>query len=101
MNTNEQKKKSLLDLYLEKLIDKKEFEKKRNDLEAEIMKVDRELFVLQNDDVVQTGVKTIKEAFEQLRKQGEDLFHVFKTLIQEIIVHQNGTVDILYIFEKT
>lgn len=28
MNTNEQKKKSLLDLYLEKLIDKEEFEKK-------------------------------------------------------------------------
>lgn len=64
------------------------------------MKVDRELFVLQNDDVIQTDIKTIKEAFEQLRKQGEDLFHVFKTLIRQIVVHQNGKVDIVYIFEK-
>ncbi|HDR7750652.1 recombinase family protein [Bacillus paranthracis] len=100
VNTNEQKKRSLLDLYLEKLIDKTEFEKKRNDLDVEIMKVDRELFVLQNDDVIQTDIKTIKEAFEQLRKQGEDLFHVFKTLIRQIVVHQNGKVDIVYIFEK-
>lgn len=64
------------------------------------MKVNRELFVLQNDDVIQTDIKTIKEAFEQLRKQGEDLFHVFKTLIRQIVVHQNGKVDIVYIFEK-
>ncbi|GAB6491938.1 TPA: recombinase family protein [Bacillus cereus] len=99
MNTNEQKKKSLLDLYLEKLIDKEEFEKKRNDLEIEIIKSSHELFILQQNDVIQTDIKTIKEAFEQLQQQEHDLYHVFRTLIQKIIIHQDGTVDITYTFE--
>ena len=83
MNTNEQKKKSLLDLYLEKLIDKEEFEK-RNDLEIEIIKSSHELFILQQNDVIQTDIKTIKEAFEQLQQQEHDLYHVFRTLIQKL-----------------
>ncbi|ACK92466.1 recombinase family protein [Bacillus paranthracis] len=99
LNVNEQKKKTLLDLYLEELINKEEFEKKRSDLEAEITKVSQELFILQQNDVVQTDIKTIKEAFEQLQKQEQDLFHVFQKLIQEIMIHQNGTVDITYTFE--
>ncbi len=60
---NEQKKKTLLDLYLEELINKEEFEKKRSDLEAEITKVSQELFILQQNDVVQTDIKTIKRSF--------------------------------------
>ncbi|MDA2087843.1 recombinase family protein [Bacillus cereus group sp. BfR-BA-01323] len=101
MNVNEQKKKSLLDLYLEELINKEEFEKKRNDLEAEITKASQELFILQQRDVVQTDIKTIKEAFEQLQQKEHDLYHVFQTLIRKIVIHQDGTVDIAYIFEKT
>ncbi|WP_433861263.1 recombinase family protein [Bacillus cereus] len=100
MNVNEQKKKSLLDLYLEELINKEEFEKKRNDLEREIMKASQELFILQKNDVVQTDIKTIKEAFQQLQQREQDLFQVFQTLIQEIVMHQDGTVDIIYIFER-
>ncbi|MBR9654989.1 MULTISPECIES: recombinase family protein [Bacillus] len=100
LSTNEHKKKSLLDLYLEKLINKEEFEKKRKDLELEIMKVSHELFILQQNNVVQTDIKTIKEAFEQLQKQERDLFHVFRTLVQEIMIHQDGTVDIIYTFES-
>ncbi|HDR8522410.1 TPA: recombinase family protein [Bacillus toyonensis] len=100
MNTNEQKKKSLLDLYLEKLINKEEFEKKRNDLETEITKASQELFILQQNDVVQTDIKTIKEAFEQLQQKEHDLYHVFRTLIQKIIIYQDGTVDITYTFES-
>lgn len=99
INTNEQKKKSLLDLYLEELIDKEEFEKKRNDLEIEIMKANHELFVLKQNDSVTLDIKTIKEAFRQLQQQRQDLFHVFQTLIEEIVVHQDGTVDITYTFE--
>ncbi|EEL91815.1 DNA recombinase [Bacillus cereus AH1273] len=100
MSTNQQKKKSLLDLYLEELINKEEFEKKRNDLEAEITKASQELFILQQNDVVQTDIKTIKEAFQRLQQQEKDLFHVFQTLIGEIVVHQDGTVDITYTFES-
>ncbi|MGY1419985.1 recombinase family protein [Bacillus cereus] len=100
MNVNEQKKKSLLDLYLEEIITKEEFEKKRNDLEAEITKAGHELFILQQNDVVQINIKTIKEAFEQLQQQGQDLIHVFQTLIQKISIHQDGTIDITYTFES-
>ncbi|WP_369902428.1 recombinase family protein [Bacillus manliponensis] len=100
MTVNEQKKKALLDLYLEELINKEEFEKKRNDLEAEITKANHELFILQNSDAVQMDIKTIKQAFEQLRHQEQDLIHVFQTLIQKISIHQDGTVDITYTFES-
>ncbi|MFE6134868.1 recombinase family protein [Bacillus sp. NPDC057893] len=101
MNVNEQKKKSLLDLYLEELINKEEFEKKRNDLETEIKKANQELFILQNSDVIQMDVKTIKQAFEQLQQQEQDLLYAFQTLIQKIMVHQDGTVDITYTFEQS
>ncbi|WP_220784688.1 recombinase family protein [Bacillus sp. BML-BC021] len=100
MNVNEQKKKSLLDLYLEEIITKEEFEKKRNDLEAEITKASHELFILRQNDVVQINIKTIKEAFEQLQQQGQDLIHVFQTLIQKISIYQDGTIDITYTFES-
>ncbi|WP_088230735.1 recombinase family protein [Bacillus cereus] len=100
MNVNEQKKKSLLDLYLEELINKEEFERKRNDLETEITKASHELFILQQNDVVQTDIKTIKEAFEQLQQREHDLYHVFQTLIRKISLHQDGTVDIEYNFEQ-
>ncbi|AAS43500.1 recombinase family protein [Bacillus cereus] len=100
MNVNEQKKQSLLDLYLEGLINKEEFEKKRNDLEKVVMKASQELFIIQQNDAVQIDIKTIKEAFEQLHKRKQELFHVFNTLIEKIIIHQDGTIDITYTFEK-
>lgn len=46
-------------------------------------------------------IETIKEAFQQLQQQDQDLFHIFQTLIQEISIHQNGTVDIIYKFTKS
>ncbi|MDF9479479.1 recombinase family protein [Bacillus cereus] len=100
MSINQQKKKALLDLYLEELINKEEFEKKRHDLEAEITKTNHELLVLQNSDAVQINIKTIKQAFEQLQCQEKDLIHVFQTLIQKVSIHQDGTVDITYTFEN-
>ncbi len=100
INMNEQKKRSLLDLYLEELINKEEFEKKRYDLETEITKANHELLILQNSDAVQMDIKTIKQAFEQLQQQEQDLIHVFQTLIQKISIYQDGTVDITYTFES-
>ena len=85
INVNEQKKKTLLDLSLKELINKEEF-KKRNELEIEITKANHELFLLQNNDVMQMDVKTIKEAFRQLQQQNQDLLHVFQSLIQQIII---------------
>ncbi|MGE6366388.1 DUF4825 domain-containing protein [Bacillus paramycoides] len=69
-------------------------------LETEITKANHELLILQNSDAVQTDIKTIKQAFEQLQHQEQDLIHVFQTLIQKISIHQDGTVDITYTFES-
>lgn len=66
----------------------------------EIIKADHELLVIQNGNHVQIDIQTIKQAFEQLQKQEQDLIHVFQTLIQKINIHQNGTVDIIYTFES-
>ncbi|PGZ24567.1 recombinase family protein [Bacillus anthracis] len=99
LETNGQKKKALLDLYLEQLINKEEFEKKRSDLELEIAKLNQDLFVIQQNNSSSMEIKTIKEAFQQLKQQEQDLLHIFQTLIQEIMIHQDGTVDIAYTFE--
>lgn len=98
LKTNEQKKKALLDLYLDQLIDKEEFEKKRSDLEMEITKLSQDLFVIQQNNSISLEIKTIKEAFQQLKQQEQDLLHIFQTLIREIMIHQDGTVDIAYTF---
>ncbi|MFC3883140.1 recombinase family protein [Bacillus songklensis] len=95
----EQKKKHLVDLYLEQLINKGEFESKRAELDIEIGKANNQLFLLQQNNHNETNIKTIKEAFRQLQLQNQDLFHVFQTLIEEIKIHQDGTVDIKYTFE--
>ncbi|WP_327921498.1 DUF4825 domain-containing protein [Bacillus paramycoides] len=69
-------------------------------LETEITKANHELLILQNSDAVQMDIKTIKQDFEQLQHQEQDLIHVFQTLIQKISIHQDGTVDITYTFES-
>ncbi|CAM4089271.1 DUF4368 domain-containing protein [Bacillus paramycoides] len=58
------------------------------------------MLILQNGNAVQMDIKTIKQAFEQLQHQEQDLIHVFQTLIQKISIHQDGTVDITYTFES-
>ena len=83
MNTNEQKKNRYWIYIWKSLLIKKNL-KKRNDLEIEIIKSSHELFILQQNDVIQTDIKTIKEAFEQLQQQEHDLYHVFRTLIQKL-----------------
>lgn len=100
INVNEQKKKSLIDLYLEGLVNKNEFEKKRNDLEIQITTADQELFILQSDGSEKEVIKTIQEAFGYLQRKDQDLLHVFQTLIRKIVLHQDGTVDIEYNFEQ-
>ncbi|WP_244960980.1 DUF4825 domain-containing protein [Bacillus paramycoides] len=69
-------------------------------LETEITKANHELLILQNSDAVQMDIKTIKQDFEQLQHQEQDLIHVFQTLIQKISIHQDRTVDITYTFES-
>ena len=58
------------------------------------------MFLVNKDEIVQTNIQTIKEAFEELKNQNQDLFDVFQTLIEEIVIHPDGTVDISYTFEE-
>lgn len=100
LKQNEQRKKNLLELYLDGLIKKTEFEKKRKEIEEVIAKTTNEVFLINKAETVQTNIQTIKEAFEELKNQNQDLFDVFQTLIEEIIIHPDGTVDIAYTFEE-
>lgn len=97
---NEQRKKNLLDLYLDGLIDKEEFEKKRQEVEELLTKTNNQLFMAQKSETTQKSIQNVKEAFQELQNQNQDLFDVFQTLIEEIIVHPDGTVDIAYTFEE-
>ncbi|MEM5604247.1 hypothetical protein AAHB51_05610 [Bacillus cereus] len=63
-------------------------------------KVNDELFIVQSNNIVQINIKTIKGAFEQLEQKEHDLYHVFQTLIERILIHKDGTVDIIYTFEN-
>ncbi len=97
---NEQRKKNLLDLYLDGLIDKDEFEKKRQEVEELLAKINNQLFMARKSETAQTNIQNVKEAFQELQNQNQDLFNVLQTLIEEIIVHPDGTVDIAYTFEE-
>ncbi|WP_144612349.1 recombinase family protein [Bacillus cereus] len=100
LKQNEQRTKNLLELYLDGLIKKNEFEKKRKEIEEVVVKTTNELFLINKAETVQTNIKTIKEAFEELKNQNQDLLDVFQTLIEEIVIHPDGTVDIAYTFEE-
>ncbi|MBP0723924.1 recombinase family protein [Bacillus sp. RG28] len=100
LKQNEQRKKKLLDLYLDQLIEKEEFEKKRKEVEETISQTKKELFVLNQTETVQTNIQNIKDAFKEIEKSNQDLHHVFKTLIKEIVIHPEGTIDVTYTFEE-
>ncbi|MCO0597281.1 recombinase family protein [Peribacillus butanolivorans] len=97
---NEQRKNNLLTLYLDELISKEEFEKKRQELDEEVEKANSQLFILSKKETVQTNIKTVKEAFLELNNQKKDLYYIFQTLIKSIIVHPDGTIDVIYTFEE-
>lgn len=75
------------------------------------MKASQELFIIQQNDAVQIDIKTIKEAFEQLHKRKQELFHVFNTLIEKLLfikmaqlishIHLRNRKDLFYWLFKT
>src|SRR5699024_7350913 len=95
----EEKNKRLLDLYLDEIIDKAEFEEKRASMENEINALNDKLFVLQNEETNIVEIDDIKKAFKSLENNKKDLHHVFKVLLEEVIVHPDGEVDIQLTFK--
>ncbi|MED4125559.1 recombinase family protein [Halalkalibacterium halodurans] len=87
------KKDRLLELYMDAFIDKSEYQVKRSELEAEIEKISKEVRLLEKDHQHKEVIENVLEAFKQLENPGEDLKHVFDTLLDKVEIHQDGTLD--------
>lgn len=96
----EYKHKRLLDLYLDELIEKDEFEKRRIEFENEIEEANNELFILKQDEDSAFAINDIKQAFKKIKKKDKDIHHALKVLIDYITIHPDGEIDIHYNFDK-
>lgn len=98
----EKQKKKLLDLYLDEngLLDKDEFEEKRNEIDNAIIKAKEKVIILVHEETAAARVDSIKQAFGQLEHFDQDLHYAFQQLIEEAFISQDGTVDFKYTFEK-
>ncbi|WP_112181552.1 hypothetical protein [Paraliobacillus zengyii] len=97
----EQKKNRLLDLYLDEMINKYEYEAKRERLEQEITRMNDELFLLSSEEKNEVNITYIKQEIRALNDTDKDLFHVFQALIDFGVVYQNGQIDLKYTFQAT
>lgn len=93
------KSKDLLDIRLNKLIDNKEFEEKRAELDKKIKDAQDILFLLGKEESSTKLVKNIKEAFVEIDKKGQDIYHALQVIIDQITVHLDGEIDIQYNFD--
>ncbi|MBA4544513.1 MULTISPECIES: hypothetical protein [Thermoactinomyces] len=44
--------------------------------------------------------ENIRQAFEVLEEENEDLLQVFRTLLDEVVIYPDGRIDMVYSFEK-
>ncbi|MCU9614057.1 recombinase family protein [Caldibacillus lycopersici] len=95
----EEKNKSLVDIYLDKLIGKDEFQLKRQEYTDEIKKIEDKIFILSQEKDMKVEIESIQEAFEQLKNHKQDLHHALSTLIDHVVVHPDGKLDIHYKFK--
>lgn len=95
----ESKRKDLLDLLLDKLIDKSEFEAKRNEIDDQIDELEEELLILSQKEYTHKQIRTIQQALEVLESENRDLHQAFKTLLKEVRIHPDGKIDLAYTFE--
>jgi len=95
----EEKNNRLLDIYLDSLIDKEEFEQRRIELDSKIKELKDKLYLLKQEESSKVAIKDIKQAFNQIKQKDKDLHHAFKVLIDKIVIHPNLEIDITYRFE--
>lgn len=91
-------KKSLLEIYLDHLVSKDEFEEKRREIDKKITKYQNQIHILTQDHLPAKKIETIHQAFQELHNQ--DLHFVVLQLIEKATLSQDGTVDFTYTFEK-
>nr|WP_289890887.1 recombinase family protein [Virgibacillus pantothenticus] len=95
----QEKSEGLVDLCLDKLIDKVEFQVRRKEFEQQIKEAQDKLFLYKNEEVQEVSVKNIQQAFKTIEKKDQDLYHVLKVIIEYITVNIDGSVDIKYNFD--
>jgi hypothetical protein len=96
----EGKKKDLLELFLEKYISKEEFGAKKAELESSEIDLKSQVTKLSQVKFTNQQIEKTKQAIEELNKKGDDLYQAFRTLLDKVVVHHDGTVDLEYSFEK-
>ncbi|UOQ47234.1 recombinase family protein [Gracilibacillus caseinilyticus] len=90
----------LLDIYLEGILNKFDYENKREELQKRIQQLEDKLFTLNMEKERAISIKTIKEALDQLNDTNKDLFHVFNVLIEYGVIYIDGTIDLKYKFNE-
>lgn len=94
----EDKKAGLLDLFLDKLINKEEFENKRNEIDEKITNSQDKLFLYNKEETSQIEIKGIKQAISTIEKRDQDIYHALTVLIDHIVVHVDGSTDVNFKF---
>ncbi|MGZ4133834.1 MAG: recombinase family protein [Tumebacillaceae bacterium] len=95
----EGKRKGLLDLYLEELISKAEFEAKRHELDTQLQNAGDKRRQLLEETASDHDIRTLEQAFAHLEHQQQDLYYLFHLLLKKINIHQDGTVDLHFAFQ--
>ncbi|WP_028778878.1 recombinase family protein [Shimazuella kribbensis] len=88
----------LIDLHLEQIITKEEFKQKRDELDWKIKNLENEQIDLSKQDYATEKIENIKQAFDALSNDGQNLHHAFRTLLDRVVVHPQGEMDIYYTF---
>lgn len=96
----QKKRKKVLQYALEEIITKEELQDERAAIDTELEECEKKIFTLQQQETKETNIEEIRKAFEQLENREQDLYHVFQTLIKDIRVYRDGTVDIAYTFSQ-
>jgi|SRR5690625_1118647 len=99
MKNIEEKNKGLVNLLLEKIIDKKEFKENRESFNDQINIINNEINLLDNEENNQVQVNDIRQAFMSINEKEENLYNVFRVLMKQIVLHTNGETDIEYNFK--
>ncbi|TCP66102.1 recombinase family protein [Baia soyae] len=95
------KSQQLLDLYLDQFITKDEFEEKRTELDRNAHYLQKQVSLFQQKSQQIKEIKTIQQAFYIMEQQGQSLLHVFKALVDVVILHPNLEIDMVYRFKSS
>jgi DNA invertase Pin-like site-specific DNA recombinase len=88
----------LIDLHLEQMISKEEFKQKRDEIDWKINNLENEKIELSRQEYTTEKIENIKQAFDVLSNDGQNLHHTFRTLLEKVVVHPQGEMDIYYTF---